>query len=203
MTKAEKLKLLDQFKQFLNLNEHESLTVFRETQMETEEYEIGDRICFDLVTGEKVVAIAVAQDDDGTVFVLKDCLKDEAQMNEENTTDGEYEESAMRKLLNREILNIFPEIVRDKMKPFENGDYLRLLTIREVFGEEDTDEGQLPYFEDRHNRIAFRGHGSNEMEWWWLQDVVSGSYFAFCNRVGNCSFLYASTSLGVRPAFKI
>lgn len=203
MTKAEKLKLLDQFKQFLNLNEQESMTVFRETPMETEEYEIGDRICFDLVTGEKVVAIAVAQDDNGTVFVLKDCLKDEAPMNEEDTTDGGYEESAMRKLLNRGILNIFPEIIRDKMKPFENGDYLRLLTIREVFGEGDTGEGQLPYFEDRHNRIAFRGHGSNEMEWWWLQDVVSGTPFAYCHGNGYCNLYGASNSLGVRPAFKI
>ena len=164
-------------------------------------------ITFSLTTGEVVSAMAMRQEEDGMLFVFVDCLKDEAPMNEDNTTMGGYECCDLRKKLNTEILDTFPNSIKSRMKPVYQDDKLRLLTAMEVFGENeygDEDSGVLlPLMKYRKNRIAFQGKGTDEWEWYWLQNVYSASAFAFVGNLGFATYSTASASFGVRPAFKI
>lgn len=171
---------------------------------------VGDVISFTFTTGEPVEAMVVKETDAGMIFCSVDCLKEVRRMNEEWTNKGGYEASGLRKVLNTEILEMFPEEIREKMKPFSNGDYLRIPTEKEIFGmnewgepEEDGVQQWEP-MKLRRNRIAFEGlNGSSE--WYWLQNpaVNSATNFAYCNFYGNAGSNSASNSIGVRPVFLI
>ena len=58
------------------------------------------------------------------------------------------------------------------------------------------EKSQLPLFQHEPSRICNRAA-------WWLRDVITASPFAGVNYNGNASYLDASNSLGVRPAFCI
>lgn len=209
MTLEEKKALFEEFCQFIDSKEpvNDSVDVQRTITVETDEYEVGDVITFSLTTGEVVSAMAMRQEEDGMLFVFVDCLKDEAPMNEDNTTMGGYECCDLRKKLNTEILDTFPNSIKSRMKPVYQDDKLRLLTAMEVFGENeygDEDNGVLlPLMKYRKNRIAFQGKGTDEWEWYWLQNVYSASTFAAVANDGIAYSAGACSSLGVRPAFKI
>ena len=59
------------------------------------------------------------------------------------------------------------------------------------------DNAQIPLFALDHSRICNRAY-------WWLRDVVSGSYFAYVGGGGDaCSYGASASWVGVRPAFAI
>ena len=58
------------------------------------------------------------------------------------------------------------------------------------------EKSQLPLFQHEPSRICNRAN-------WWLRDVISASGFARVTYDGNANCSYASSSLGVRPAFCI
>ena len=173
------------------------------------QFEVGDVIAFELTNGEPVEAMAVKAEEDGMLFVLVDCIKDLQPM----MKDGKL---WMREYLNRDLYIRFPVEIRNMMLPFEHADMLRLLTQKEVFGENiwesDIDEEEYEWLEpmkDRRNRIAFQGKGGSVDEWCWywladqLRDVTSAADFAYVGGYGNASGGHASYSYGVRPAFKL
>ena len=65
-----------------------------------------------------------------------------------------------------------------------------------VYSNYTTSKSQLPLFQHEHSRISNRAT-------WWLRSVVSGSSFALVRGDGTANYYYASSSLGVRPAFGI
>lgn len=207
MNKTEKKELLKEFELFLDKKE-----------LAQDEYKVGDVIDFTLTTGEKVSAMAMRQEEDGMLFVFIDCLKKEYPMFKNPSKMGSmqinYFNSDLRHALNNEILDTFPEEIKSRMKVMRIGDTdafdkLRLLTEKEVFGENrygEVDNGtRLPLMEEIRNRIAFQGRGTDTWEWWWLQNKAEGSaaYFASVTTYGRASSDAASNDLGVRPAFKI
>lgn len=208
MTNAEKKVLLAEFEKFLNI-QTEELIVRRSTTVQTNEYEVGDIIDFTLRTGEEVSAMAMRKETDGMLFVFVDCLKTEYPINSSNTNKGGYEACTLRKKLNGEILDSFPDYLKACMKPVYKDDKLRLLTAMEVFGEnpyEDKVGGEyLPLMGDIRNRIAFQGKDTGTWEWYWLQNTPndSAAYFANVHDSGNADSTSVFTSHGVRPAFKI
>jgi hypothetical protein len=124
-------------------------------------------------------------------------------MNKEGGTKGGYDASDLRKFLAQKA-NEIPEKLKSKMVAFDNGDYLRLLTLQEACGR-DNDwnecEGQIEWMKDRRHRIAtIKDNGCAD---WWLRGVVSAALFAGVGGIGGAVGRSASYSYGVRPAFKI
>lgn len=171
-------------------------------------FEVEDIISFELASGEKVQAMAMEQTDKGMLFMLVDCLATEYRMNSRSTNKGGYDATELRKKLNGEILASFPDEVRKRMAAFDNGDYLRLPTEKEIFGEnvygeEEPDSvKQFEPMKERRNRIAFQGM-NGDWEWYWLANAVknTAACFASVDDDGGASCSFASYSRGVRPAF--
>lgn len=143
----------------------------------------------------------------GALFLLDQYLDTAYQMNRENTNEGGYEASDLRKELQKEeVLNIFSSI-RSIMVPFKNGDLLRIPYAEEFFGDDDDYEPsgkkQWPLMKDRRNRIAIRE--GDPYEWGWLQNKVKSSSadFAYVGNFGYTDCYGASSSLGVRPVFRL
>ena len=195
------------------------MEVTRKTKIETEAFELGDIIKFKLADGQKVKAMAVRQDENGTLFVTVDCLKDRYPMFKNPGAMGSMEicyfNSDLRHYLNKEVLKLFPEEIRSRMNimPVGNNEYdlLRIPTEREIFGEnpygeeESKEVKRFKGMKKRRNRIAFRATEDNKeaWEWYWLQNRVedTAARFAVVGSAGFASYYGASGSLGVRPVF--
>ena len=179
------------------------MKVKREITMHTDTLEVGDRI---KVKFPMETHWATAYKKKGSVvfFIFDDCLDELRPMNFQDTTEGGYGESELRKVLIAASEQL-PEKLKKKMVPDANGDYLYLLTLREVCGcNEKWEEtgGQLDFFKDRRNRIATCKE--DEYAHWWLRDVVSSPTFALVTTYGRCHYSNAShAGIGVRPAFAI
>ena len=179
------------------------MKVKREITMHTDTLEVGDRIKVKFPT-ETHWATAYKKSGSVVFFIFDDCLDELRPMNSTNTTEGGYEDSELRKVLIA-VSEQLPEKLKKKMVPDGNGDYLYLLSLREVCGYNEKFEevsGQLDFFKDRRNRIATCKE--DEYATWWLRDVVSATYFAFVYYGGSASTDNASNAhIGVRPAFAI
>lgn len=175
----------------------------RQLEMETANLMVGDVVWFTLKDGEEVEAMAMKKEEDGMVFAFVDCLAEERPMIDENGV-------TLTEWMNDELLKKLPVDLMKRLVVFEDGTYLRLMTQKEVFGENHWDAAEEPddveQFEPmkiRRNRVADLGKGSDEWAWWWLRDVAISTYFANVNYNGISNNGSASNSLGVRPAFKI
>lgn len=174
-------------------------------------YKVGDVIAFTLNDGEEVEALAVKREQDGMIFCLVDCLRKEYSMNPTSSNCGGYKSCALRKSLNTEILDRFPDEIREKMVAFESGDLLRLPTECEIFGcnsrgvAKDESVEQWEPMKQRKNRITSRGKGTDTWEWYWLQNKYNSSAanFAIVNSHGWSAYAVAFYDHGVRPVFKI
>lgn len=192
------------------------MEVIRKITVDTELFELGDVISFDLTTGEKVQAMAVRETPNGMLFMTVDCLKNEQKMfeNPNRAEVVDYEHSDLRKKLNGEILDTFPEEIKERMVGMRVGqtncfDMLRIPTEKEIFGENpygaDEPKSVRRFYgmEERRNRIAWQGSKTGEFEWYWLQNRVedTASYFAGVYLTGSAHYYGASYSFGVRPVF--
>lgn len=178
------------------------MKVIREIKVKTEKPEVGDRIKIKFPK-RNYMATAIKDESDGMLFLFDEYLDEAHPMNRENSTDGGYDASEMRKFL-RAFTDVFPKKIRKRMVSFENGDKLRLLTITEFCGVDkdfNSRDGQIEWMKDRRHRIASRKGA--EYECGWTSTVVSGACFAAVNWNGTAACNDASHPRGVRPAFKI
>ena len=196
----------------------EIMEVKRTIKTDVESFEMGDVISFKLKDGEKVQAKAVKNTDEGMLFITVDCLKDEYQMFKYTGGMGSMEinyfNSDLRRAINGEILDRFPDEIRSRMVGMriactDTFDLLRIPTEREIFGENhySKDESdtvvQFKGMKNRRNRIAFRGSETGTRKWYWLQNRFenTASFFAFVSYYGNADYNSASYSFGVRLVF--
>lgn len=180
----------------------------------------GDKIEFELSgkEPEKVAALVVRTggeetDEKWALCIFVDCLMEESALGlDKNGRYPGWEGSKIRALLHEKYLDLFPDEIREKMIPFENGDLLRIPTEKEIFGEnefgeEEPNTEQFPLMKDRRNRIAFQGYQSGVFEWYWLKNrlrgVGSATSAACVAGCGSADWWIASAVLGVRPLFKI
>lgn len=186
------------------------MKVRRTEKIKVNTFRVGDVIRFKLSDGEKVEMLAVKEESDGMIFCFVDCLAKEYSMNEQNTNEGGWDASDLRKKLNGEVLDRFPRKIRKLLLPFENGDLLRLPTEKEIFGSnpcgEDEPESvsQWKPMKQRKNHIASQGLNGG-WEWYWLQNRVpnSAARFAYVYSYGHAYCSLAGNASGVRPVVKI
>lgn len=186
------------------------MKVRRTEKIKVNTFRVGDVIHFKLSDGEKAEMLAVKEESDGMIFCFVDCLAKEYSMNEQNTNEGGWDASDLRKKLNGEVLDRFPRKIRKLLLPFENGDLLRLPTEKEIFGSnpcgEDESESvsQWKPMKQRKNRIASQGLNGG-WEWYWLQNRVqnSAALFAPVDSYGDAYCDHAGNANGVRPVVKI
>lgn len=187
------------------------MKVKRMIKSDVSTFKVGDIIKVKLTDGEKAQAMAVQQEEGGMIFCLLDCLAKAYPMNKTSTNEGGYEASDLRKKLNGEILDRFPEELKAMMAPFDNGDLLRLPTEKEIFGENYHGEYESPYVKQwkpmkkRRNRIALDGTKDEDLQCYWLMNKVreSADGFALVGYYALAVSGNASLSHGVRPVFKI
>lgn len=153
------------------------MEVMRNMTIDTELFELGDIISFTLTTGEKVKAKAIRETPNGMLFITVDCLKDEQKMfeNPGRAEKVDYEHSDLRKKLNGEIFESFPEEIKGRMVGMRVGqtncfDMLRIPTEREIFGEnpygkdEPVSVRRFYGMENRRERVAFQGSETGTWE---------------------------------------
>ena len=161
--------------------------------------QIGDRVGIDLQDGRMFTATAYNVTEE-KVFFIFDELVAKRPMNKDGRTEGGFEKSDLCKWLNSE----FKELLPDWINNMRTDDGIFLLSLQEMFGLDDNfDEcgGQLEFFKDPKNRVcALQG---DDLEWYYLRDVVSAAFFAGVYGDGRCYYTDASHSDGVRPAFAI
>ena len=187
------------------------MKVKRTVTMKVSHFGVGDQITVKLPGYGKFTATAHEITGKGTLFIFDDCVCTR-QMNEENTNEGGYLESDLRKFVTQELLKVFPDKLLKKMVKDDNGDLLSIPTYGQIYGKdwgngwdeeniEIDQRKQLPLMEKRKNRIAdLNGEGC----WYWLQNKArSSSYFAYVSSYGYAYSNDASASCGVRPAFLI
>lgn len=170
-----------------------------------DQLEVGDVISFKLNNGEKVEARAVKREEGKMLMHFVDCLKDELPMNSENTNEGGYEKSNLRRILNTEIIDDFPDKIVNRMVTDENGDLLFLPSIEEVCGLDNKfneAEGQLPVYKTPKSRVKALGKGGWPT-WYWLRSPYGSSATNFCYVYddGNANYNSASIAYGLAPAF--
>ena len=181
------------------------MKVLRQTEIETNEFRVGDQIRVGRYT-----ATCQKTAEEGSLFLLDQYLDKAMPMNEEDDNGGGYMESDLRERLNS--ARILKEFDGLKLKPFENGDLLRIPFYGEMFGHdawynygavEPDDCEQWPLMKKRANRIADRT--GERYEWGWLQNkyVQSAANFCGVDDGGGAYGWGASGSIGVRPAFLI
>ena len=109
----------------------------------------------------------------------------------------------MRKHLQK-LAEYLPDDFKAKLTPFENGDFLRLLTLTEMTGEDENwreADGQIDWMNDRRHRIAIRK--GNAYENGWTATPVSCGNFAYIKNHGSAATDYALANHGIRPAFQV
>lgn len=181
------------------------MKVKRTVKMRVNHFEVGDVIKFKLTTGEKVEAMAMKQDGDNMIFCFADCLEKECAMD-----SNCYENSKIRAFLNDDVLKSFPRKIHSHMVAFDNGDWLRIPTEKEIFGvneygeDEDNSVKQWKPMKKRKNRIVSQGLNGC-WEWYFLQNRVKESASDFCGvgHGGGALGTGASDSGGVRPSFQL
>ena len=154
------------------------MKIERMTEIETPDIQIGDRLHVGRYTAtcQKVT-------EKGATFLLDQYLDRPMPMNKKNTNHGGYDNSDLRKYLQSDAaLNDFEEI-RPYMKPWNNGDLLRIPYYGEMFDNNDRDDfvepdsnEQWPLMKDAHNRVASR---CGEPEWGVAREYGSRHLGAF------------------------
>jgi len=162
-------------------------------------FRAGDICSFCLNDGTLVRAAAVQEERGGMVFMLLDSLPKKYRMNSKETNAGGYEISELRRALNGEILSGFPSELRERMRPFPNGDTLRLPTEMEIFGVNRYGTAE-PYTAPR-----WKLPQCGTFHWYWLENAVWGSreLFVVVNSLGRPHYSTANAMLAVRPVFKL
>lgn len=176
---------------------------------EESKLDVGDEISFALKNGTAIRALAVKKETDGMLFCFLNCLPERIAMSESGECDS-YEESEVREYLRGEILWMLPENIKESFVPFENGDFLRIPTEKEIFGKNESGEEEpesVTQWEPM-KRVMNRVAGDSDDESttsYWLKNKSKNysSAFALASSRGTAYNVGASTALGVRPVFKI
>lgn len=178
-------------------------------------FNVGDIVEFALTNDDVVQAIAVKQDGDNMIFCMLDCLPGKYEMYYQALNCDDYENSDLRKKLNNELIDFFPEDLVAKLIPFENGDFFRIPTEKEIFGENKYSECESNLVEQwepmkkRRNRIALNESDDGTLKGYWLINKARKPNTDFsCPSFSSVfysdpSYCFVFYPYSVRPVFQI
>ena len=187
--------------------ESEEMVVFKKCKMmmRMADIKVGDQIEIPLKDMGTFTATAQQITDDGILFMFDDCVT-RRSMNSECTNKGGYEKSELRKWVENDLFDAFPDYLKSKMSN------LTLPTYGQMFGhddwyeqaiEPDNDE-QLPLMKIRKNRVV---DYENDYTSYWVKNATKKSYssggFAGVDGNGSARWNGAYDDGGVRPVFLI
>ncbi len=181
--------------------------------------QVGDEVADELNTGEKIVYVAANIDQDGVIFISKDCLEQRTQWNKNGYNNGGFKESDICRFLNEDVWNRLPDELKAVISEREclqmvDGEVttyplkLWLPTEYEVFEDDwasEAKEGQqFELFKDPRNRIKGQGAGGTRAAWW-LLSICGGNSTNACvvTYSGSASNNTCTNALGVPVCFKI
>ncbi len=149
---------------------------------------VGDQIGIDLNGLGSFTATAQKVTAEGVFFMFDECIA-KREMNAKDTNKGGFEKSALRKWIENDVMESFPEDIRAKVKSIAlptcgqmfDGDELEW--CRDRF-EDDGDE-QFELMKNRRNRVA---DYNGDYSWYWLKNAtkkeLSAMAFALVNTDG-------------------
>lgn len=187
--------------------ESEEMVVFKKCKMmmRMADIKVGDQIEIPLKDIGTFTATAQQITDDGILFMFDDCVT-RRSMNSECTNKGGYEKSELRKWVENDLFDAFPDYLKSKVSN------LTLPTYGQMFGhddwyeqaiEPDNDE-QLPLMKIRKNRVV---DYENDYTSYWVKNATKKSYSSdgFAGVVSRGLALWggADNDGGVRPVFLI
>ena len=149
------------------------------------------------------------------VVGLKDCLKEEDKINKEDTNEGGWETSDVRKWCNDGFAQSIPQTLQPIFKNFVNATYANGKVVEttdlfalpaevEVYGSTEYSaqgEGaQFEFYKNPLNRIKCLGSGGYQANWWERSPHSSSStYFCRVGSNGNANNNIASNANGLAP----
>ena len=179
---------------------------------------VKDRIPFVLKNGQKVCAVVAAinhYNKNEVIFTLEDCIA-KHRMNKNDTNEGGWKDSEMKKYLNNDIYNLLPDdlkgfiterkiIQRIKDKEYVSVDKIWLPSITELGNERSIDVGDIPFplFEDEKSRI--RQIDGETISYWTRSPGANNSngFYGVYSPGVYYNGYYASYTNGVCPCFSI
>ena len=180
------------------------MKVARKVQFKTNEICVGDQITVRLSGFGKFTATAQRVADKGILFLFDEVIARHPMNETNNTNEGGFDKSDMRRWLRETVLPAFPEKLRTRIRE------ITLPTYGEIFGHDDFYENFEPDNDEQFELIKRRGNRVCDFEddwwcWWWLRNAtkrsVSSAFFADVYGDGGTSYDHASNSGGVRPEF--
>jgi len=183
---------------------------------------VGDKMKFELYTGEKVEAEIVGFNHDllanrkgNARATFRFTIDGEFEMNEDWTNIGGWGKSKMRNAYCKRLFKLLPIELQKAIKPVikettaggaskelvETKDKLFLFSLAETIG----NDGWLSYVEEGRQYELFRKKGYSFNKWSWLRSPIPSSAYGFrcVYSSGNGSGNYAGSSYGVCFAFAI
>lgn len=194
-----------------------------ETIRDMEDLPIGSEVEITLKDGSTVVFQLAATNvyGAGKAFVTKDCVGDDAVMNEHWTNDGGWPESRLRNVTMKQLLELLPDDLREIIIPraisqeirgklFEGEDLIWVPSYTEVVGPDgwgakaDINDIHFPLFSSERARSK-QDRLHQETVWWWLRSPYAGNATAFYSITtsGSSNIGYAINSYGVAFGFLI
>ena len=176
-----------------------------------EKFKLGDVIDFTLQNGEKMKAMMMRNTGNGAIFCCMDCLNTLYPMNGLETNIGGWNKSLLREILNSVILKQFPSELAQKMKPFSNGDMIRIPTEMEITGTNFYSSNESPEIfqwgsmKNRRNVLSFQRNNSGVLAQYWLKNTAKNDNKSFCyiGKYGIPDTGRANAMRGVRLVFKV
>jgi hypothetical protein len=170
------------------------------------EDEIVDGVEFPAISGNVNIVITAVYDDK-VIFNFENVLFN-AAMNNENTNEGGFSNTALARYLNGYFLKCVFSSVEDHLLPNRDNLKISLPTPCEVFGREKNktvnwgESIRHPYFEKCTNRIKVNKNDLDDTNWWWTSIAYGSTYFSHVRHFGElASHTASSTDGGVAPAF--
>ena len=180
------------------------MRVIRRTSVEinAKDVAIGDDIAFTLEGFGVFTATAQKIEDDRILFMFTDCVA-KMPMNELWTNEGGFDASNLKKWMNTNLFDAFPDGMRRRMSGLTIPSYGMMFGHDDWYENFEPDEDeQLPLMKKRKNRIA---DFEDDYCWYWLSNAtekqVSSTCFAGVTYDGGADCNSASYSDGVRPIF--